>query len=89
MISEETDLPYDRPNLDKDYLQGDAKDEWMPLRSEKFFQNRGIELMLGKKVIRVDAGVKTITFEKNETISYDKLLLATGGIPRKLSVGPR
>jgi len=49
MISGESDLPYDRPNLDKDFLQGEAKDEWMPLRSEKFYQNRGIELMLGKK----------------------------------------
>src|SRR5512135_1241869 len=42
MISKELDPPYDRPNLDKEYLQGGAKDEWMPLRSEKFFQSRGI-----------------------------------------------
>ncbi|MBN1569021.1 MAG: FAD-dependent oxidoreductase [Acidobacteria bacterium] len=86
MVSEETDLPYDRPNLDKDYLQGEAKDEWMPLRSEKFFQNRGIELMLGKKATKVDAATKTLSFEKGETLAYDKLLLATGSIPRKLGV---
>jgi apoptosis-inducing factor 3 len=86
MISDESDLPYDRPNLDKDYLQGEAKDEWMPLRSEKFFQNRGIELILGEKVAKVDVGAKTIAFEKDRIILYDKLLLATGSIPRKLNV---
>jgi apoptosis-inducing factor 3 len=85
MISGEPDLPYDRPNLDKDYLQGDAKDEWMPLRSEKFFQNRGIDLILGKKVTKVDVGTKTIAFENGESIAYDRLLLATGCIPRKLN----
>ena len=86
LISDESDLPYDRPNLDKEYLQGDAKDEWMPLRSEKFYQNRGIDLMLGKKVTKVDAAAKTITFENNERIAYDKILLATGCIARKLNV---
>lgn len=86
MISNEAELPYDRPNLDKDYLQGEARDEWMPLRSEKFFQNHGIELVLEKKVTRVDASAKIITFEKEEGITYDKLLLATGSVPRKLNV---
>ena len=86
MISRETDLPYDRPNLDKDYLNGEAKDEWMPLRSEKFFQNRGIELMLGKNVTAVDARSKTLAFETGESLRYDKLLLATGSVARNLNV---
>jgi apoptosis-inducing factor 3 len=86
MISNETDLPYDRPNLDKDYLAGEARDEWMPLRSEKFFQNRGIELMLGKNVTGVNTRSKTIALETGESIAYDRLLLATGSIPRKLNV---
>jgi apoptosis-inducing factor 3 len=86
MISNETDLPYDRPNLDKDYLQGEAKEEWMPLRSEKFFQNRGIELMLGKNVTGIDVRSKNLAFETGESIQYDKLLLATGCVPRNLDV---
>jgi NADPH-dependent 2,4-dienoyl-CoA reductase/sulfur reductase-like enzyme/nitrite reductase/ring-hydroxylating ferredoxin subunit len=86
MISNEKELPYDRPNLDKDYLQGDAKDEWMPLRSEKFFTNRGIELMLGSYVTGVDTRSRAIAFETGESLRYDKLLLATGSIPRKLNV---
>ncbi len=86
MISNETDLPYDRPNLDKDYLQGEAKEEWMPLRSAKFFQNRGIELILGKNVTAVDTRAKIITFETGERIGYDRLLLAAGSVPRRLNV---
>ncbi|GAK61117.1 uncharacterized NAD/FAD-dependent dehydrogenase [Candidatus Vecturithrix granuli] len=86
MISHEPYLPYDRPNLDKAYLQGEAPKEWLPLRSEKFYQNRDIELMLSKTVIKVDVTTKTITFQDQETLQYDKVLLATGGIPRRLDV---
>lgn len=86
MISNETDLPYDRPNLDKDYLQGEAREEWMPLRSEKFFQNRGIELMLGRNVTGLNTRSKTVALETGESIAYDKLLLATGSIPRTLNI---
>ena len=80
------ELPYHRPNLDKDYLNGEAKDEWMPLRSEKFFQNRGIELMFGKNVTAMDARSKTLAFETGESIGYDKLLLATGSVARHLNI---
>lgn len=86
MISRENHLPYDRPNLDKDYLAGNAPEKWLPLRSEKFYQNRDIELQLGKAVTTVDVASKTLTFMDNETLAYDKLLLATGGIPRILDV---
>jgi apoptosis-inducing factor 3 len=86
MISNEPDLPYDRPNLNKDYLQGEAKEEWMPLRSEKFFQNRGIELILGRNVTGVDTRSRTLSFETGEIIQYDTLLLATGSIARHLDV---
>ena len=86
MISDEADLPYDRPNLDKDYLQGEAKEAWMPLRSEKFYQGRGIDLMLGKRAANVDTRLKTVVFESGEAIGYDRLLLATGGVARKLGV---
>ena len=86
MISHEPHLPYDRPNLDKAYLQGEAPKAWLPLRSEKFYQNHNIELMLAKTVIKVDVATKTITFQDQETLQYDKVLLATGGIPRRLDV---
>ena len=86
MITREDRGPYDRPNLSKDYLHGHAEPEWMPLRSEEFFKEHGIKLVLNKEVTRVDARSKTITFEGGETMEYDSLLVATGGAPVRLNI---
>src|SRR5678815_5317687 len=45
MITKEDHLPYDRPNLSKDYLQGAAEPEWMPLRPDEFYDEHGIEIV--------------------------------------------
>jgi NADPH-dependent 2,4-dienoyl-CoA reductase/sulfur reductase-like enzyme len=84
IISRDDRAPYDRPNLSKDYLQGHAESEWMPLRGEEFFADHDIELMLGKEVVSVDATKKTVQFSDGQTLTYDSLLVATGGVPRKL-----
>ena len=86
MITREDRAPYDRPNLSKDYLHGHAEPEWMPLRPEKFFNEHNINLLLNREVTRVDAGRKTITFEGGETMEYDSLLVATGGMPVRLNI---
>jgi NADPH-dependent 2,4-dienoyl-CoA reductase/sulfur reductase-like enzyme/nitrite reductase/ring-hydroxylating ferredoxin subunit len=86
MITREDRAPYDRPNLSKDYLHGHAEPEWMPLRSEGFFSEHDIKLVLNREVTRVDARTKTITFESGETMDYDALLVATGGAPIRLNI---
>jgi apoptosis-inducing factor 3 len=86
MLTREDRLPYDRPNLSKDYLHGHAEPEWMPLRPEEFFAEHGIEVALGREVIGVNAASKIITFGDGATQRYDALLLATGGAARKLNV---
>jgi NADPH-dependent 2,4-dienoyl-CoA reductase/sulfur reductase-like enzyme/nitrite reductase/ring-hydroxylating ferredoxin subunit len=86
MITREDRTPYDRPNLSKDYLQGHAEPEWMPLRAEEFYAEHDIELWRGKEVARVRAAQKTITFTNGDTLAYDSLLVATGGTPRRLDV---
>lgn len=83
MITRERRLPYDRPNLSKDYLNGHAEPEWMPLRSEEFFAENDIEIMRDKEVINIDSAAKSITFKDGENLAYDSLLIATGGTPRK------
>ncbi|HEV3469863.1 MAG TPA: FAD-dependent oxidoreductase [Pyrinomonadaceae bacterium] len=85
MITREDRLPYDRPNLSKDYLQGHAEPEWMPLRPEEFFGENGIEVMRGREVVRACAASSTLTFGDGDSLRYDALLVATGGAPRKLS----
>jgi len=86
LITREDRLPYDRPNLSKDYLQGHAEPEWMPLRPDEFFDEHKIEVLSGKEVTRVDAGTRTISFKDSEKLSYDALLIATGGVPRTLKI---
>jgi len=86
MITREERLPYDRPNLSKDYLQGQAEPEWMPLRSDEFFTAHDIEVMRGTEVTRVDTQAKTIFFKGGKQLAYDALLVATGGEPRPLPV---
>jgi apoptosis-inducing factor 3 len=50
MVTHEDRLPYDRPNLSKDYLQGHAEPEWMPLRADEFFAEHDIEVLRDKEV---------------------------------------
>jgi len=86
MITREDRAPYDRPNLSKDYLHGHAEPEWMPLRSDDFFKEHDIQVILNREVTRVDARAKTITFESGETMDYDALLVATGAAPVRLNI---
>jgi NADPH-dependent 2,4-dienoyl-CoA reductase/sulfur reductase-like enzyme/nitrite reductase/ring-hydroxylating ferredoxin subunit len=86
LITREDRAPYDRPNLSKDYLQGHAEPEWMPLRAEEFYAEHDVEVLRDKEVVRVDAAKKLITFKDGETLVYDSLLVATGGTPRRLNI---
>jgi len=82
MITMENDQPYDRPNLSKDFVTGEAKPEWLPLRSPKFYTNQKIEVLTKTKVTSLDPSGKTVTLQSGETLSFDKALIATGGTPR-------
>jgi apoptosis-inducing factor 3 len=86
IITEENRTPYDRPNLSKDYLQGTAQEEWMPLRSDDFYSQYSIEFMFDMKVNKLNIKEKKISFEKGEDLPFTKLLIATGGIPRQLDI---
>ena len=86
LVSESDKLPYDRTKLSKNYLQGKAEEDSLPLRSCEFYDQYDIELHFGKAVTKVDALNKSLTFEDNSTLEYDSLLLATGAKARKLDV---
>ena len=86
LITSESHLPYDRPNLSKAYLQGKASKEWMPLRPKKFYETYGIEILQQKNATTVNVAAKTITFADGAKLTYDKLLLATGSVPRRFDI---
>jgi NADPH-dependent 2,4-dienoyl-CoA reductase/sulfur reductase-like enzyme len=85
MVTRESCLPYDRTQLSKGYLKSD---ESAPptIRSQDFYTQRDIEVLLDHEVVNVDAANKDIIFRDGSSLKYDKLLLATGGTPRCLTV---
>jgi NADPH-dependent 2,4-dienoyl-CoA reductase/sulfur reductase-like enzyme/nitrite reductase/ring-hydroxylating ferredoxin subunit len=86
MVTREGRLPYDRPNLSKDYLNGHAEPAWMPLRPDEFYAEHGIEVARGRGVVRFDAATRTVTFDDGERATYDAVLVATGSTARRLQV---
>jgi len=76
--------PVDRPNLSKDYLAGNAPEEWIPLRPEDFYAEHGIDLVRGKSVERIDDG--KVVLAGGEARPFDALLLATGAEPVLLDI---
>ncbi len=86
MIGMENEIPYDRPNLSKDYLAGNAPEEWIPLRTSAFYAERNITLRLGAVVDRIEPESRQLVFQDGETLDYDRLLLATGAEPVRMPV---
>lgn len=86
MISREEELPYDKPNLSKDYLAGKAPAEWLPLYPHEHYDEQRIELRLGVTVSSVDPAAKTVITSSGERLTFGALVLATGAAVRTLSV---
>jgi NADPH-dependent 2,4-dienoyl-CoA reductase/sulfur reductase-like enzyme/nitrite reductase/ring-hydroxylating ferredoxin subunit len=86
IISADSAAPCDRPNLSKDFLAGNAPDEWIPLRPAEWYAEQNIELMLGVRVTELDTKAKTVRAQTGQTYEYDALLLATGAEPRQIAV---
>ncbi len=86
LITQEDKLPYDRPNLSKEYLQGKAPESWMPLRSRQFFERNKINLIQGKKVVKINTEGNQIFFDDESWITYHKLLISPGAVPVKLGL---
>jgi NADPH-dependent 2,4-dienoyl-CoA reductase/sulfur reductase-like enzyme/nitrite reductase/ring-hydroxylating ferredoxin subunit len=86
MLSADDAPPYDRPNCSKDYLAGNAPEEWMPLRPPEFYGEHGIDLRLGTEVASIDARAHSVALADGKSVPYDKLLLATGAEPIRLDI---
>ena len=86
LLGADPEVPYDRPNLSKDYLAGTAPEEWLPLRSREFYKDKGITLRTGAKVANLDVKARNVVLEGGEAISFGALLLAMGAQPRRLDI---
>jgi NADPH-dependent 2,4-dienoyl-CoA reductase/sulfur reductase-like enzyme/nitrite reductase/ring-hydroxylating ferredoxin subunit len=86
MLSDDDAPPVDRPNLSKDYLAGSAPDDWLPLRSDDFYAQNDIDLRLKTAVTSIDAKQRQVVVASGERLTYDRLLLATGAEPVRLTI---
>ncbi len=86
MLSNDDTAPVDRPNLSKDYLAGNAPEDWVPLRPDSFYFENGIDLRLKANVTGIDARSREVALADGSKVSYDRLLLATGAEPVRLSI---
>ena len=86
MLSAEHSAPVDRPNLSKDYLAGSAPEDWLPLRPADYYADNGIDLRLATEAASIDATGRKVTLRDGGEVAYDRLLLATGAEPVRLSI---
>jgi NADPH-dependent 2,4-dienoyl-CoA reductase/sulfur reductase-like enzyme/nitrite reductase/ring-hydroxylating ferredoxin subunit len=85
LIDSDPDAPYDRPNLSKDYLAGEAPEDWILLRPESFFSDRGIQRIQGL-VSEVDPTNHQVLLDGGRRLPFGALILAPGSRPRTLPV---
>ena len=86
LIGADESLPYDRPNLSKDYLAGTAPEEWIPLRSADFYREQRIDITTNTSVVAIDPETKQLTLSDGRSLGYGALLLATGAEPVRLNI---
>ena len=83
LIGQEDYLPYQRPPLSKKYMAGEMALERLFLRPKEFYQDKSIELQIGKSALKIDPNQQRVEFSDG-SLKYDHLVLSTGSKPREL-----
>jgi 3-phenylpropionate/trans-cinnamate dioxygenase ferredoxin reductase component len=84
IVGDEPDLPYERPPLSKDYLSKQKTFERILLRPAKFWEERSVVMLLGRKVEMVDPSHKKVIADDGSVIRYGNLIWAAGGRARRI-----
>ncbi|HET6885825.1 MAG TPA: FAD-dependent oxidoreductase, partial [Rubrobacteraceae bacterium] len=86
LIGAESQPPYERPPLSKEYLRGEFPFENALLQPTGFYEENDIETRFGVRVTRVDSAERMVELDGGERVAYDRLLVATGGRNRRLPI---
>ncbi|MFB4277719.1 NAD(P)/FAD-dependent oxidoreductase [Nonomuraea sp. MTCD27] len=84
LIGAETERPYERPPLSKDYLQGRSERDGIFVHAPDWYADNGVDLRLGLRVTRIELDHHLVRLGDGSRQPYDKLLVATGAVPRRL-----
>ena len=85
LFTDEQHVPYERPPLSKAYLMGKDPAEKAHVQASEWYRDNHVDLRTGTTVSAVDPSAHTVT-AGGETVSFDRLLLATGARPRHLAL---
>ena len=86
LVSREPGVPFGRPPLSKTYLRSEEKLEDWFVRPAAWYGQHDVTLLTETELTGVDTAAHTVRLGSGAELGYDKLLLATGGRPRKLDV---
>jgi 3-phenylpropionate/trans-cinnamate dioxygenase ferredoxin reductase component len=86
LVGSESERPYERPPLSKDYLRGESERAKAYVHEERFYEQHQIELLSGVTATAIDTGASRLTLGDGNVLSYDRLLLTTGAEPRRIEI---
>lgn len=86
LVGDEPVPPYQRPPLSKKYLSGEFERDRLWIRPEAYYQQQRVELLLGRRAVRLDRAARRVELDDGTRLGYDRLLLATGGRARPAAV---
>jgi 3-phenylpropionate/trans-cinnamate dioxygenase ferredoxin reductase subunit len=85
MVGRDSEPPYERPPLSKEYLARQKSFERILIRPLQFWADKSVELKLSAEVLNVDAVAKSASLRSGEVVTFEKLIWAAGGDPRRLT----
>jgi 3-phenylpropionate/trans-cinnamate dioxygenase ferredoxin reductase subunit len=88
ILSADSDRPYDRPYLSKEFLRGEVELKKVFLHDEAEYSQERIELRLQERVVGGSLDDRTVSLQSGGEVGFDVLVLATGGTPRRLPDAP-
>lgn len=83
LLTAEDEIPYERPPLSKEYLQGKQEFEDAQVHPESWYEEQRVQLRRGVRAESVDAAAGTVALSTGESLHYTDLVLATGSEPRR------
>lgn len=86
LIGDESERPYERPPLSKDYLQGKSTSDDLFVHDEGWYGEHAVETRFGDAAVSIDRELRTVTLSSGDTVRYEHLLLATGSRPNALGI---
>jgi 3-phenylpropionate/trans-cinnamate dioxygenase ferredoxin reductase subunit len=83
LLGAEPELPYERPPLSKSYLAGESTLAEARVHDRSFYDDHAVELLTGREAVTLDAAAREVGLADGSTLGYDRLLIATGAVPRR------